>query len=117
MTPIPRPFCHLGTIALCAMGTISPGAYGHPPASSQLQHAAMPNAAVASEFGPAMMQSMARMDADMQAAPMTGDPDHDFSAMMIPHHQGAVDMAKAFLLHGKDPTLRRLAEEIIVTQR
>jgi YVTN family beta-propeller protein len=117
MTAIPRPFYLLGTIALCALGTISMGAYGQTPASSRSQHAAMPNAAASSDFGPAMMQSMARMDADMQAAPMTGDPDHDFSAMMIPHHQGAVDMAKAFLLHGKDPTLRRLAEEIIVTQR
>src|SRR5262249_52456154 len=45
------------------------------------------------------------------------DPDHDFAAMMIPHHQGAVDMAKAVLLHGKDPALRRLAQEIIVTQQ
>lgn len=47
---------------------------------------------------------------------MTGDPDHDFAVMMIPHHQGAVDMAKVFLLHSKDPALRRLAQEIIVTQ-
>jgi len=52
----------------------------------------------------------------MEKAPMTGDPDHDFAAMMIPHHQGAVDMAKAELLYGKDPVLRRLAQEIIVTQ-
>jgi len=64
-----------------------------------------------------MMQSMAKMDNDMRAAPMTGDPDHDFAAMMIPHHQGAIDMAKPYLLHAKDPTLRRLAEEIIVTQQ
>ena len=48
---------------------------------------------------------------------MTGDPDHDFSAMMIPHHAGAIDMAKAVLLHGKDPVLRRLAQEIVVTQQ
>jgi YVTN family beta-propeller protein len=68
-------------------------------------------------FDRTMMVSMAQMDQAMLAAPMTGDPDHDFSAMMIPHHQGAIDMAKALLLHGKDPTLRRLAEEIIVTQR
>ena len=60
---------------------------------------------------------MAKMDKAMMAAPMTGDPDHDFAAMMIPHHQGAVDMAKVVLLHGKDPVLRRLAQEIIVTQR
>jgi YVTN family beta-propeller protein len=59
---------------------------------------------------------MEKMDADMMGAPMTGDPDHDLSAMMIPHHQGAIDMAKAFLLYGRDPALRRLAQEIIVTQ-
>ncbi|HEY2047419.1 MAG TPA: DUF305 domain-containing protein [Candidatus Udaeobacter sp.] len=53
----------------------------------------------------------------MAAAPMTGDPNHDFSAMMIPHHQGAIEMAKTFLLHGQDAALRRLAQEIIVTQQ
>ena len=63
-----------------------------------------------------MLDSMARMDRDMRNAPMTGDPDHDFAAMMIPHHQGAIDMSKAELLYGKDPVLRRLAQEIITTQ-
>ena len=63
-----------------------------------------------------MMESMARMDRDMRNASMTLDPDHDFAAMMIPHHQGAIDMAKAELLYGKDPVLRRLAQEIITTQ-
>jgi uncharacterized protein (DUF305 family) len=48
---------------------------------------------------------------------MTGDPDLDFIAMMTPHHQGAIDMAKTYLLHGKDPALRRMAQEIIVTQK
>ena len=56
------------------------------------------------------------MDQGMKNAPMTGDPDHDFAAMMIPHHQGAVDMAKVELIYGKDPVLRRLAQEIVVTQ-
>lgn len=62
-------------------------------------------------------QSMAVMERDMKQAPMTGDPDHDFSAMMIPHHQGAIDMAKVEVLYGKNAVLRRLAQEIIVTQR
>ena len=63
------------------------------------------------------MESMSKMDQEMGAAPMTGNPNHDFSAMMIPHHQGAIDMAKTFLLHGQDAALRRLAQEIIVTQQ
>jgi len=63
-----------------------------------------------------MDDAMAVMDHGMKDAPMTGDPDHDFAAMMIPHHQGAIDMAKVELLYGKDPVLRRLAQEIIVTQ-
>lgn len=60
--------------------------------------------------------AMQIMNDGMTRAPMTGDADHDFAAMMIPHHQGAVDMAKAELLYGTNPVLRRLAQEIIVTQ-
>ena len=58
---------------------------------------------------------MERMDHDM-AVPPTGDYDRDFAAMMIPHHQGAVDMARIELQFGKDPVLRRLAQGIIVEQ-
>ena len=67
-------------------------------------------------FAGLMGESMGVMNDGMGRAAMTGDPDHDFAAMMIPHHQGAVDMAKAQLLYGKNPVLRRLAQEIIVTQ-
>ncbi len=67
-------------------------------------------------FRQLMDEAMTTMDRGMENATMTGDPDHDFAAMMIPHHQGAIDMAKAELLYGKDPVLRRLAQEIIVTQ-
>jgi uncharacterized protein (DUF305 family) len=69
------------------------------------------------EFDHAMQLSMSRMDSGMKAAPMNGNIDHDFAAMMIPHHQGAIDMAKAELLYGKDPVMRRLAKEIIVDQQ
>ena len=70
----------------------------------------------ATPFASLMETAMTVMDSGMRQAPMTGDPDHDFAAMMIPHHQGAIDMAKAELLYGKNPVLRRLAQEIIVTQ-
>jgi len=67
-------------------------------------------------FHQLMHSAMTVMDNAIKGATMTGNPDRDFAAMMIPHHQGAVDMAKAELLYGKDPVLRRLAGEIIVTQ-
>ena len=60
---------------------------------------------------------MTQMDRGMAAAPMNDDVDHDFATMMIPHHQGAIDMAKAELTYEKDPVMRRLAEEIIVDQQ
>ena len=71
----------------------------------------------ASKFAREMDVAMKRMDHDMMAAPMTGDVDHDFAAMMIPHHQGAIDMAKGELSYGKNPVMRRLAQEIIVDQQ
>ena len=63
-----------------------------------------------------MDAGMAKMMNDMHAARYTGNPDVDFLAMMIPHHQGAVEMARLLLIHGKDPLTRRLAEEIIASQ-
>ena len=60
--------------------------------------------------------AMTKMMADMQVTP-SGDVDRDFVEMMVPHHQGAVDMAKAELRYGRNEVLRRLAQEIIVTQQ
>lgn len=60
--------------------------------------------------------AMKKMMGDMAVRP-TGDVDTDFVAMMVPHHQGAIDMALAVLRHGRNPQIRRLAQEIIVTQQ
>jgi uncharacterized protein (DUF305 family) len=60
--------------------------------------------------------AMKKMMNDMHLPSYTGNPDVDFLAMMIPHHQGAVDMASLILIYGKDPLTRRLAEEIIASQ-
>ena len=70
----------------------------------------------AKPFAGLMDDAMNVMNDGMGRAPMNGDPDHDFASMMIPHHQGAVDMAKAVLLYDKNPVLRRPAEEIIISQ-
>nr|WP_246669557.1 MULTISPECIES: DUF305 domain-containing protein [unclassified Bradyrhizobium] len=60
--------------------------------------------------------AMNRMMADMTVKP-TGDVDRDFVAMMVPHHQGAVDMAKAELKYGHNAQLRQLAQEIVAAQQ
>jgi hypothetical protein len=60
--------------------------------------------------------AMRKMMNDMAVKP-TGDVDADFVAMMVPHHQGAIDMALAVLRHGRNLQIRRLAQEIIVTQQ
>ena len=60
--------------------------------------------------------AMMKMHQGMEI-PYTGDADRDFVAGMIPHHQGAVDMARVELQYGKDPALRRLAQQIIASQQ
>ncbi|MGB6861460.1 MAG: DUF305 domain-containing protein, partial [Pseudolabrys sp.] len=60
--------------------------------------------------------AMKKMMSGMAARP-TGDVDSDFVAMMVPHHQGAIDMAVAVLRYGRNAQIRRLAQEIIVTQQ
>lgn len=61
-------------------------------------------------FGEQMTDARTRVHEGMAAAPTNGDPDSDFVSMMLPHHQGAVDMAKVLLVLGKDPEMghRRL---------
>ena len=61
------------------------------------------------EVNDAMMHHMA-------GTPLTGDADKDFAMMMIPHHQGAIDMANIELKHGKDGTLRAMAKMIVEAQ-
>lgn len=69
------------------------------------------------EFGRRLHEAMADMDRAMHAAPASGDPDRDFLAMMIPHHEGAVEMARLVLIHGRDPLVRKLAEDIVSSQQ
>jgi hypothetical protein len=69
-----------------------------------------------SGFQSMIARATARMHTAMNV-PFTGNPDRDFARMMIPHHQGAIDMAIAELRHGRDQRLKRLAQEIIVDQQ
>ena len=60
--------------------------------------------------------AMNRMMADMTIKP-SGDVDRDFVTMMVPHHQGAIDMAKAELEYGHNEQLRRMAQQIVAAQQ
>jgi len=61
--------------------------------------------------------SMEKMNLTMATAKPSGNSDSDFVALMIPHHQAAIEMAKSELLRGNDPQIRRLAQEIITDQQ
>lgn len=97
--------------AACATGTTATQAQDAAPAGAQASRAI--------DEAPFLAENAAAMDkmmADMDVKP-TGDVDADFAAMMIPHHQGAVDMAVAYLRYGRNEQLRRLAQEIVVEQQ
>lgn len=64
-----------------------------------------------------MNAGMEKMMKDMHSPGYTGNPDVDFLTMMIPHHEGAIEMARLVLIYGTDPLVRKLAEDIIATQR
>ncbi len=103
----------LGSVAVVMAAEPAMGGHHH------AVPAAVPPAFVASReksYSALVDDAMAIMNDGMARAPMNGQADHDFAAMMIPHHQGAVDMAKAELLYGTNPVLRRLAQEIVITQ-
>lgn len=80
----------------------------HPPAQ---QAATSDESAFLAENEAAMNKMMSAMEAKP-----SGDIDRDFVAMMAPHHQGAIDMAVLELRYGKNEQLRRIAQEIIVSQ-
>ena len=84
---------------------------------SRDQQMAMPNSAMHDAIWTELMESMQAMHAAMGAAKPSGRDDLDFVDLMLPHHQAAVDMAKAELLHGSDPQMRRLAQEIVTDQQ
>ena len=113
---------HMTAIALGAVATAT---YLTVPSASSQSLADYISAICAKSFGSAPaaeapylaenVSAMTKMMIDMGITP-SGDVDTDFVAMMVPHHQGAIEMAQAELRYGRNEPLRRLAQEIIVTQ-
>ena len=82
---------------------------------SKMDHGKMAAGATESPAAKAFIAANAKMHTDMTMT-FSGDADVDFIKGMLPHHQGAVDMAKIVLQYGKDPEVKKLAEEIIKAQ-
>jgi hypothetical protein len=110
-----RPLVCLVAACLTLAGAPDASAHSHGH-KGHAGHAGHPNAA---NDTPATREFKAAHDGMMRnmSLPYTGDPDVDFRVQMIPHHQGAIDMARVALRHAKDPWTRQLAEAVIVEQQ
>jgi len=107
----PGPGAAIFGLRLLVAFAAPPLAFAHE-AHAPAQHAATSDE---SAFLAENEAAMNKMMNDMAAKPV-GDVDRDFVAMMAPHHQGAIDMAVLELRYGKNEQLRRIAQEIIVSQ-
>ncbi len=95
----------------CKIDAPAPAAMDH----SKMGHGATPPAAGDTASTKAFKAANDKMHGGMNI-PFSGNADVDFVKGMVPHHQGAVDMAKIVLEHGKDPALKKLARDIIKAQ-
>jgi len=105
------------SILLTTAALVGSGIFLHAPGAraDDMKGMNMPMKPAASPADKAFAASMNKMMKGMNVKP-TGKPDKDFVLMMMPHHEGAVDMAKVELQYGTDPELRQLATDIVAAQ-
>jgi uncharacterized protein (DUF305 family) len=104
------------SVLLCVAWEAAIAQHGHSQAARSVPPPAPFVASTAQPFSALMADAMAVMEDGMRRAALNGVSEHDFVTMMIPHHQGAVDMAKALLLTTADPELKNLAQGIVTEQ-
>jgi uncharacterized protein (DUF305 family) len=108
----------LGIFTVIAVGAVGATANAQQPASMSGMNMNMSgSSAGSSPATQAFQEADQKMMQQMSAPPYTGDADKDFVAHMLPHHQGAVDMAEVELKYGKDPEMKKLASNIVKTQK
>lgn len=83
---------------------------------AQMDHSGMNMSGMAAPATEAYKAAMDKMHETMTSMEYSGNADVDFARSMIPHHQAAIDMAKVQLENGKNPEMRKLAEEVIAAQ-
>jgi uncharacterized protein (DUF305 family) len=106
----------LGVIATVGANAAAEQAAPHGQSHGHMSAAAAAPAAAETPAVAAYKAVMEKMHREMMIE-FSGDPDRDFMAAMIPHHQSAIDMAQVALKYGKDPEVRKLAEEVIEAQQ
>jgi uncharacterized protein (DUF305 family) len=126
MVSFSRAFIRKRMISLAATASVTATSFAlaqvpprthHPLGTMSIQYVAdRPDHSEERPFLSENAAAMNKMMSDMTINP-TGDVDRDFVAMMVPHHQGAIDMAQAELRYGHNEQLRRIAQEIVVTQQ
>ena len=104
-------------VAVAAAATLAMPVVATAQASAPSAHMhAMPPTGSSTAVAPDLMAAMQKMHAEMEAMKMSGDMDHDFAMMMRSHHQGAIDMAKLEVAHGKDKQIKQMAQKMIADQ-